>query len=147
MADKEKKYKVGYMAGVFDLFHIGHLNLMRRAKEQCEYLMVGVLTDEEVQRWKPNKPFIPFEERIQIVESIKYVDEVVKVTSENITRMDSWNRYHFDCQFSGSDYANNEGWLWDQQQLRKVGSDIVFLPYTQTTCSTKIKALIEKGLI
>lgn len=147
MTVKEKKYKVGYMAGVFDLFHIGHLNLMRRAKEQCEYLMVGVLTDEEVQRWKPNKPFIPFEERIQIVESIRYVDEVVKVTSENITRMDSWNRYHFDCQFSGSDYANNEGWLWDQQQLRAVGSDIVFLPYTQTTCSTKIKALIEKSLI
>lgn len=142
----EKKYKVGYMAGVFDLFHIGHLNLMRRAKEQCEYLIVGVLTDEEVQRWKPNKPFIPFEERIQIVESIKYVDKAVKVTSENITRMDSWNIYHFDCQFSGSDYANNEGWLWDQQQLRKVGSDIVFLPYTQTTCSTKIKALIEKSL-
>lgn len=141
---EEKKYRVGYIAGVFDLFHIGHLNLIRRAKEQCEYLMVGVLTDEEVQRWKTNKPFIPFDERIQIVESVRYVDKVVKVTSENIARMDAWEMYHFDCQFSGSDYS--ETWLEDQRKLREVGSDIVFLPYTQSTCSTKIKALIDKKL-
>lgn len=144
---EEKKVKVGYIAGVFDLFHIGHLNLIRRAKERCEYLMVGVLTDEEVIRWKPHKPFIPFEERIAIVGAIKDVDKVVEVTSENIARMDSWNIFHFDCQFSGSDYADNPGWLEDQRQLREVGSDIVFLPYTQSTCSTKIKALIEKGLV
>lgn len=141
-----KRYKTGYMAGVYDLFHVGHLNLMMRAKEQCEYLIVGVLTDEEVMRWKPNKPFIPFEERFRIVQAIRYVDEVVKVTAENITRMDAWNRYHFDCQFSGDDYKEDEGWLYDQQQLRKVGSDIVFLPYTKTTSSTQIKALISKAL-
>lgn len=142
-----KRYKTGYMAGVYDLFHVGHLNLMMRAKEQCEYLIVGVLTDEEVMRWKPNKPFIPFEERIRIVQSIRYVDEAVKVTAENIARMDAWNRYHFDCQFSGDDYKDDEGWLYDQQQLRAVGSDIVFLPYTKTTSSTQIKELIDKALM
>lgn len=142
-----KRYKTGYMAGVYDLYHVGHLNLMMRAKEQCEYLIVGVLTDEEVMRWKPHKPFIPFEERIRIVQAIRYVDEAVKVTAENITRMDAWNRYHFDCQFSGDDYKEDEGWLYDQQQLRKVGSDIVFLPYTKTTSSTQIKNLINKALI
>lgn len=142
-----KKYKLGYMAGVYDLYHIGHLNLMMKAKEQCEILMVGVLTDEEVMRWKPNKPFIPYDERVRIVEAIRYVDRIVKVTSENIARMDAWNMYHFDCQFSGDDYANDAGWLYDQQQLREVGSDIVFLPYTQTTSSTKIKGLIERALV
>lgn len=121
-----RKYKIGYMAGVYDLYHVGHLNLMMKAKEQCEYLMVGVLTDEEVMRWKSSRPFIPFEERIRIVQAIRYVDEVVKVTSENIARMDAWNKYHFDCQFSGDDYAKDDGWLYDQQQLRNVGSDIVF---------------------
>ncbi len=142
-----KKYKTGYMAGVYDLYHVGHLNLMRKAKEQCEYLIVGVLTDEEVTRWKPNRPFIPFEERIRIVQAIRYVDEAVKVTSENIARMDAWNMYRFDCQFSGDDYAEDEGWLYDQQQLRNVGSDIVFLPYTKTTSSTQIKELINKALV
>lgn len=142
-----KKYRVGYMAGVYDLFHIGHLNLITAAKQQCEYLMVGVLTDEEVMRWKTNRPFIPFEERIRIISALKDVDEAVKVTSENISRLDSWNKYHFDCQFSGSDYENNPGWLKDREELRKRGSDIIFLPYTQTTSSTKLKELIERRLI
>lgn len=142
-----KKYNVGYMAGVYDLFHIGHLNLIKKAKEHCNYLIVGVLTDEEVMRWKVNRPFIPFEERIEIVRSISYVDEVVKVESHNIDRMDSWNILHFDCQFSGSDYADNEGWLADQKKLREVGSDIVFFPYTESTSSTQLKNLINKKLI
>lgn len=141
-----KKYKTGYMAGVYDLFHVGHLNLIMRAKEQCEYLIVGVLTDEEVVRWKPQPPYIPYEERIRIVAAVRYVDQVVGVSSSNIARMDAWERYHFDCQFSGDDYANDKGWLYDRQQLRMVGSDIVFLPYTKTTSSTKIRALIDRAL-
>lgn len=140
------KFKIGYMAGVYDLFHIGHLNLIRKAKESCDYLMVGVLTDEEVKRWKGEEPFIPYEERFQIIQAIKYVDQVVRVTAENIARIDAWNSYHFDCQFSGSDYANNIDWLEDQKQLRKRGSDIVFFPYTESTSSTKLKALINQRI-
>ena len=79
-----EKYKVGYLAGVFDLFHVGHLNLIRRAKERCDYLIVGALSDELVVKFKKNPPYIPFEERKQILEAIRYVDEVVKVTEENI---------------------------------------------------------------
>ena len=142
-----KKYKLGYMAGVYDLFHIGHLNLIRRAKENCEYLIVGVLTDEEVLRWKPQRPFVPFEERIEIIRSIRYVDEAILVNSENIDRIDSWNKLHFDCQFSGSDYQNNPGWLEDQRKLRELGSDIVFFPYTETTCSTQLREMIEQRII
>ncbi|MCI8891513.1 MAG: adenylyltransferase/cytidyltransferase family protein [Eubacterium sp.] len=143
----EKKYKVGYMAGVYDLFHIGHLNLITSAKRYCDYLMVGVLEDAEVIRWKKNPPFVPFEERFQIIALLKDVDEVIKVTSANIARLESWNRYRFDCQFSGSDYANDPGWLKDREELQKRGSDLVFLPYTESTSSTKLKALIERRLI
>lgn len=142
-----EKYKVGYMAGVYDLFHVGHLNLIRRARESCEHLIVGVLTDEEVMRWKPTRPFVPFEERIEIIRAVRYVDEAIMVNSENIDRLDSWKQLHFDCQFSGSDYANNPGWLADQQKLREVGSDIVFFPYTETTCSTNLRSLIQQKLI
>ena len=71
-----KKYKVGYTTGVYDMFHIGHLNILKRAKEQCDYLIVGVSTDELVEDYKHKKPIIPFDERFAIVEAIKYVDKV-----------------------------------------------------------------------
>lgn len=141
-----KKYRIGYVAGVFDLFHIGHLNLLRKAKESCNYLVVGVLKDDLVIHFKKNAPFIPFEERLEIVENIKYVDEVIPVTFDNISKMDSWKMVHFDCQFSGSDYENAPDWLEDKRKLQEVGSTIEFLPYTQTTCSTKIKQLINQRL-
>lgn len=94
-----EKYKVGYLAGVFDLFHIGHLNLSKRAKERCDYLIVGALTDELVLKFKNNLPYIPFDERKQILEAIRYVDRVVAVTEKNHEKMNAWNMYHFDCLF------------------------------------------------
>lgn len=141
-----KKYKVGYLAGVFDLFHVGHLNLIKRAKEKCEYLIVGALSDELVVKFKKNPPYIPFEERKQILESIRYVDEVVMVTEENHEKMKAWNQYHFDCLFSGDDYSGNPYWIEDQTALQKVGSDIEYFPYTQSTSSTMIKAAITRSL-
>lgn len=137
-----KKYKTGYIAGVFDLFHIGHLNLINRARERCEYLIVGVLTDELVLYYKKKLPCIPFAERLAVVEAIKGVDRAVPVTFENTGKMDSWRLYHFDCQFSGSDYENVENWMEDKKRLEAVGSTIEFLPYTNTTSSTKINNLI-----
>lgn len=134
-----KDYNIGYVAGVFDLFHIGHLNLIRKSKEKCEYLIVGVLTDELVVHFKGKKPYIPFEERLEIIGALKYVDKAVGVTMDNIDKMDAWELYKFDCLFSGDDYVNNESWIIDKKRLNQVGADIHFFPYTKSTSSTQIK--------
>lgn len=141
-----KKYKTGYLAGVFDLFHVGHLNLIRNAKEHCEYLIVGALSDELAAKLKKNPPYISFEERKQILEAVRYVDQVIKVTEENHEKMKAWSQCHFDCLFSGDDYAGNPYWEEDRKSLRSVGSDIVFFPYTKSTSSTMIKAAIMGSL-
>lgn len=135
MADK--KYKIGYVPGVFDLFHVGHLNLINRCAEVSEYLIAGVLTDELVMHFKGKMPAIPFEQRFAIVQAIKGVDEVVKVDFSNTVKMDAWKLYHYDAYFSGSDHGSE----WDREKkvLQEVGSDIVFFPYTQSTSSTMIK--------
>ena len=100
-----KKYKIGYTTGVFDLFHIGHLNILKRAKEQCDYLIVGVSTDELVKLYKNKTPVIPFNERVAIVEAIKYVDKVVTQTS--MDKLVAWNELHFDAMFHGDDWKNS----------------------------------------
>lgn len=140
---QKKKYKIGYVPGVYDLFHIGHLNLIRRAKEQSDYLIVGVLTDELVEHFKGKKPYIPFEERMEIVAAINGVDEVVKVDFANTVKMDAWNLYHYDAYFSGNDHEHE--WDREKKALQAVGSDIVFLPYTQSTSSTMIKKQIVES--
>lgn len=142
-----KKYHVGYIAGVFDLYHVGHLNMFKRAKEQCDYLIVGVVTDEGVRKGKGTIPYVPFEERIEMVRSCRYVDEAVEIPPEYSDTDEAYRRYQFDVQFSGSDYAEDPAWLAKKVFLQKNGSDMVFFPYTQSTSSTKLKALIEKGLL
>ena len=142
-----KKYHTGYIAGVFDLFHIGHLNMFRRAKEQCEYLIVGVVTDEGVRKFKHTEPFIPFEERIEMVRGCRYVDEAVEIPLAFRGTRDAWRLHHFDCQFSGSDYADDPYWLADKEFLEEHGAQMEFFPYTEQTSSTNIKALIEKKLL
>lgn len=142
-----KKYHVGYIAGVFDLFHMGHLNMFKRAKEQCDYLIVGVVNDESVMKNKKTMPYIPFEERIELVRSCRYVDEAVEIPTEYADTDEAYRRYQFDVQFSGSDYAEDPAWLAKKSFLQKQGSDMVFFPYTQSTSSTKLKALIEKKLL
>lgn len=139
-----KKYHIGYVAGVFDLFHIGHLNIFRRAKEQCDYLIVGVVTDEQVMRGKKTRPYIPFDERLAIVEACKYVDEAVEIPADKPSTENAWYMYHFDVQFSGSDYADDPAWLAKKVFLQQHGSDLVFFPYTQTTSSTEIKDVISR---
>jgi len=139
-----KKYHVGYIAGVFDLFHVGHLNMFKRAKEQCDYLIVGVVSDESVRKNKKTNPYIPFEERIEIVRSCRYVDEAVKIGANYGGSESAYSKYHFDVQFSGSDYENNPDWLAVKAYLQSQGSDLVFFPYTQSTSSTKIKEKISR---
>ena len=141
--EEPKKYHIGYIAGVFDLFHIGHLNMFKRAKELCDYLIVGVVSDEQVIRDKKTSPYIPFEERIEIVDSCKYVDEAVRIPENNPGTEEAYRLYHFDVQFSGSDYADDPDWLAKKVYLQQKGSDLIFFPYTQSTSSTKLKEKIS----
>ena len=143
----KKKYHTGYIAGVFDLFHIGHLNMFKRAKEQCDYLIVGVVTDEGVRKNKEVEPFVPFEERVEMVKSCRYVDEVVGIPPTFAGTKDAWKLHHFDVQFSGSDYINDANWLANKEFLEKHGADLVFFSYTQSTSSTKLKKLIDRKLL
>ena len=129
------------------MYHVGHLNMFRRAKEQCDYLIVGVVTDEGVRKYKKTEPFVPFEERIELVRSCRYVDEAVEIPLNYGGTRDAYRLYQFDCQFSGSDYVENPDWLAEKAYLEKHGAEMVFFPYTERTSSTKIKGLIEKKLI
>ena len=132
-----KKYKIGYTTGVFDMFHIGHLNILRRAKEQCEYLIVGVSTDEVVQNYKNKTPIIPFEQRIAIVEAIRYVDKVVPQTSMN--KMEAYKTLKFDALFHGSDWQNSEMYNKIIEEFKTVGVEVVFLPHTDGISSTMLR--------
>ena len=138
----EKQYKIGYTTGVFDMFHIGHLNILKRAKEQCEYLIVGVSTDETVESYKHKTPIIRFEERFAIVESIRYVDKVVPQTS--MDKMEAYKKLKFDALFHGSDWQGSS--MYDDiiKQLAEVGVDVVFLPHTDGISSTIIREKAHK---
>lgn len=142
-SSSQKKYEVGYVAGVFDLFHIGHLNVLKRAKENCERLIVGVVSDKQANN-KKRSTYISEDERLEIVRACKYVDEAFLLPLEASDTKDVYGKYHFDVQFSGSDYENDPVWLEKQEWLRERGSDLVFFPYTQSTSSTKLKSAIEK---
>ncbi|NLG02909.1 MAG: adenylyltransferase/cytidyltransferase family protein [Clostridia bacterium] len=131
-----KKYKIGYTTGVFDLFHIGHLNILRRAKEQCDFLIVGVSTDELVKEYKSKVPVIPFNERMEIVDAIKYVDKVVP--QENMDKFAAWEVLHFEALFHGDDWKNSKMYKEYENQFAAVGVDIVYLPHTKGTSSTEV---------
>ncbi|MCF0132189.1 MAG: adenylyltransferase/cytidyltransferase family protein [Pseudobutyrivibrio sp.] len=137
-----KKYKVGFTAGTFDLFHVGHLNILRKSKELCDYLIVGVMTDEFVEHQKGRKPTISMEDRMEMLLACSYVDEVVPVDYHNTHKQDAWSLYHFDCVFTGNDHEGEE-WYRERDMLRNVGSEMIFFPYTQRISSTKIKEEIQ----
>ncbi|BAB80189.1 adenylyltransferase/cytidyltransferase family protein [Clostridium perfringens] len=132
-----KKYKVGYTTGVFDMFHIGHLNIIKRAKEQCNYLIVGVSTDELVQEYKNKKPIIPFYERCEIVKALEYVDKVV--AQENRDKFWAWKKLNFDVMFVGDDWKGKSLFVEVEEEFKKVGVDIVYFPYTKDTSSTILR--------
>lgn len=123
------------------MFHIGHLNILKKAKENCDYLIVGVTTDELVS-YKNTKAIIPHEERMEIVESIKYVDKVV--SQNTMDKMEAWNKYKFDVMFVGSDWKGTEKWNKFEKEFVEVGVDILYFPYTKGTSSTKLRGVLEK---
>jgi len=129
---------VGYLSGTFDLFHIGHLNLLRRAKQQCDYLIVGV---HKSGAWKGKETYIPFEERVAIVESVKYVDRVIESFTED---SDAYDALHFDKLFVGSDYKGTERFRRYEEYFAPKGVQIVYFPYTQGTSSTQLREAIKK---
>ena len=134
--------KIGYTTGVFDLFHIGHLNIIKRARLECDHLIVGVTTDELAQKAKNQKPFIPFQERMDLVEAVKYVDEVVPQTSYD--KMGAWNNLKFDLMFVGDDWKGTEQWIKIEKEFSKVGVDIIYFPYTTHTSSTILRRILSK---
>ena len=137
-----KKYNIGYTTGVFDMFHVGHLNILKRAKAQCEHLIVGVSTDELVQSYKGKKPIIPFEERFAIVGAIKYVDEVVPQNS--MDKFKAWEQLQFNVLFHGSDWKGSEMYNAVVKQLSDVGVEVVFLPHTAGISSTLLSDVLHK---
>ncbi len=136
-----KKYKIGYTTGVFDLFHIGHLNIFKRAKRQCEFLIVGVSTDELVMEYKNKCPVIPHNERIEIVESIKYVDKVVPQIDRD--KFAAWEKFKFEVMFVGDDWKGSPLFIEVEKKLQQVGVEIVYLPYTPGVSSTLVKQKIS----
>lgn len=134
--------RIGYTTGVFDMFHVGHLNILRRAKEQCDYLIVGVSTDELVKNYKNKTPIIPFEERKAILEAIKYVDKVVP--QENRDKYSAYEKYEFNIMFVGDDWKGNSLFEEVEKKFKNVGVEVVYFPYTKGTSSTILKEKLEK---
>lgn len=131
------KRVVGYTTGVFDLFHVGHLNILRHAKEQCDYLIVGVSTDELCLSYKGKRPIIPFEERISIVEAVKYVDEVIPQTDRD--KFKAWEHKRFDILFVGDDWKGTSFFNELEKKFAEAGVRIEYIPYTQGVSATIIK--------
>ncbi len=123
------------------MFHIGHLNILQRAKEACDYLIVGVSTDELVAFEKGHIPVIPFDDRVRIVEAIRYVDRVVPQTDKN--KYKAWEKYRFDKMFVGSDWKGTEAWNRYEEQFRNTGVQFVYLPHTDGISSTILRSELE----
>lgn len=138
--DNQKRVKIGYLSGTFDLFHIGHLNLLRRAKKQCDYLIVGVHSSG---KWKGKETFIPLEERKAIVGACKYVDKVVDSCPED---SDAWSLWHYDKLFVGSDYKGTERFKRYEEYFKDKGVEIVYFPYTKSTSSTQLREVISQKI-
>lgn len=135
-----KKYKIGYTDGVYDLFHVGHLNMIETAKKNCEYLIVGVHSDEVVHQYKHRYPIIPEEERARIVGAVKGVDRVV--INEVRDKLTLLERYHFDVVFIGDDWKGTERWNNFEKILGEQNVDVIYVPYTKGISTTDIRKKI-----
>jgi len=131
---------IGYTSGVFDLFHIGHLNLLMNAKSMCDQLIVGVTVDELV-AYKNKKAVIPFQERLEIVRSIKYVDAAI--SQEDMDKLKMWEKLKFDVLFVGDDWFDTPKWKEIEKEFKDVGVKVVYFPYTKNTSSTTLNKTLD----
>ena len=139
-----KKYKIGYTSGVYDMFHVGHLNLIINAKKYCEHLIVAISTDEVVENNKHKSPIIKYEDRVRIVQAIRYVDEVVPQTDYD-DKIGAAKKYGIDVMFVGDDWKGTEKWNRIEQELKEIGVDLIYLPYTQSISSTMLREKVAKN--
>ena len=132
---------VGYAPGAYDLFHVGHVNLLRHARSQCDYLVAGVVSDEKCERTKGVRPFVPLMERAEIVRSIAFVDEVYE---EHVaTKLEAWQDVRFDRIFKGDDWRGTPKGLKLEQEFASVGVEVVYFPYTVHTSSTMLRRALS----
>ncbi len=132
----EMKYFIGYTAGVFDMFHIGHLNLLKQAKELCDILVVGVNSEQLVSQYKNKKTIISENQRRDIVASVRFVDKAVIV--DTLDKVDAWKKYKFDVLFIGDDWKGNDRWNTTEAEMKSLGVDVVYLSRTQGISSTQL---------
>ena len=135
---------VGYTTGVFDMFHIGHLNILRHAKELCDFLIVGVSTDELVRDYKKKSPVIPFEERFEIVKAIRYVNQVVP--QRTLDKSSAWNDLHFNILFHGSDWKGSNMYQKIESEMNVLGVKVVYLPHTEGISTTLLEEFVKKHM-
>lgn len=133
--------RIGYAAGAFDLFHIGHLNLLRHAKSHCDFLIAGVVSDEMLEQHKGITAFIPLSERMEIVSSVRYVDAVHAEVVPN--KLDTWRELNFNVFFKGDDWRGTEKGMRLEREFAAVGVEVVYFPYTASTSSRQLRRVIE----
>ena len=137
-----RKQRIGYAAGAWDMFHVGHLNLLKRARESCDKLIVGVTSDELLARTKNKLPIIPVEDRAAIVHACKYVDDVI--IQHDLDKVNAWNKLRYDVLFVGDDWKGHTDWLEYERQLSLRGASIIYFPYTETISSTKLARIVNR---
>ncbi|WP_167132086.1 adenylyltransferase/cytidyltransferase family protein [Paramicrobacterium chengjingii] len=133
--------RVGYAPGAFDLFHIGHLNILRHARSKCDYLIAGVVSDEMLREVKGIEPVIPLVERLEIVRSLKFVDEAVVEPVPD--KLDMWRMLRFNVLFKGDDWKDTVKGIQLENEFEMVGVDIEYFPYTVSTSSTKLRSALD----
>jgi glycerol-3-phosphate cytidylyltransferase len=136
--------KVGYAPGVYDLFHIGHLNVLRNSRQFCDHLIAGVVSDDLAQRVKGLRPVVPLEERLEIVQAIRFVDEAV--IEDLPHKLEMWERLRFDVIIKGDDWKGTDKGDKLEADFAAVGVEVAYLPYTQRTSSTMLRRMLEREL-
>ncbi|MBA3283194.1 MAG: adenylyltransferase/cytidyltransferase family protein [Acidimicrobiia bacterium] len=136
--------RIGYAPGVFDLFHIGHLNILRESRQFCDHLVAGVISDEMTQRVKGALPVVPLSERLDIVASIRFVDEAV--VEDVAHKLEMWERLKFDVVIKGDDWRGTDKGDKLEADFATVGVDVAYLPYTERTSSTMLRAILQTAL-
>lgn len=132
---------IGFTAGTFDMFHIGHLNLIKNARARCDYLIVGVNSDQLVREYKGKSAIVPLEERMEIIRALRFADEVIRVDS--LDKKVSWNQKHYDILFIGDDWKGNPRWEATAEEMRQYGVETIFLPHTKGTNSTMLREKLK----